>query len=764
MPSHGGEVWALDVDAKGTRLAVGAADNELRLFAVDNEGNGEEILSAMGSVRRATNERVATLRYGRTPEGGGVVMCQGAGKVTEVWRVRSEVEAQKRLKRRRKRRREKGRDGGKSGDKEEDGKEGVEVEEENEEEETGLGAVDELELVATIRSKHKISSAALAPPPSSASHRTPTRVVLALANNSLEVWEFSSSTKTKEAEATAVVERIAVVDGLGHRSDIRSLALSSDDALCVSTSNAGVKLWNPRSSRCLRTIGDTGYGLCALFVPGNKHVVIGTKEGRIEIVDVGAGEKVAEVDAHAGPVWSLAALPDGSGFVSGSADKDVKFWEWELVEEDDEEENNNDGAIKKKRLSIGHTKTLTMADDVLCVRISPNGKLLAISLLDSTVRVFFTDTLKFFLSLYGHKLPVLSMDISSDGALLATGSADKNLKIWGLDFGDCHRSLFAHADSVMAVSFVPKTHYVFTTGKDGSVKYWDADKFEELLELKGHHGEIWTLVISSLGDFVITGSHDRGLRRWERTEEPFFVEEEKEKRLESLFVEDLAGEVVRPVTQGVEGGVLGEGEGLRGAPAGRKTLETVSAADAIVDALDLAASEEDRLAEDSGNRLSQTANPLLLGLSPSAYVLSVVGRVRGSDLEQALLMVPFADALRLLKYLEGWLRQGIKVEVLCRVATLLIRVHMQQLMATPAAKSVLTSLSSILRGRVQELKDGMGFNLGAIEHVRRVVAMEKNQSASMAAVAGAGGVGLPPAAAAAAAAILPLKRKKAAAT
>ena len=51
-----------------------------------------------------------------------------------------------------------------------------------------------------------------------------------------------------------------------------------------------------------------------------------------------------------------------------------------------------------------------------CVHISPTGKLLAASLLDSTVRVFFVDSLKLFLSLYGHKLPVLAMDISSGGA------------------------------------------------------------------------------------------------------------------------------------------------------------------------------------------------------------------------------------------------------------------------------------------------------------------------------------------------------------
>lgn len=45
-----------------------------------------------------------------------------------------------------------------------------------------------------------------------------------------------------------------------------------------------------------------------------------------------------------------------------------------------------------------------MTEDVLSVRYSPNGKLLAVALLDSTVKVFYQDSLKFFLSLYGHKV------------------------------------------------------------------------------------------------------------------------------------------------------------------------------------------------------------------------------------------------------------------------------------------------------------------------------------------------------------------------
>jgi WD40 repeat protein len=84
-------------------------------------------------------------------------------------------------------------------------------------------------------------------------------------------------------------------------------------------------------------------------------------------------------------------------------------------------------------------RTLRVGDEVLALRYSrhtdPQKLLLAVALLDATVKVFFEDTLKFFLSLYGHKLPVLAMDVSADGTLLVTASSDKNVKLWGLDFG-----------------------------------------------------------------------------------------------------------------------------------------------------------------------------------------------------------------------------------------------------------------------------------------------------------------------------------------
>ena len=60
-----------------------------------------------------------------------------------------------------------------------------------------------------------------------------------------------------------------------------------------------------------------------------------------------------------------------SGVVSGSADHDIKFWEWQVMEEE---------GSGLRQLSLAHTRTLKMTDDVLCIRISPDG---AFALLDS---------------------------------------------------------------------------------------------------------------------------------------------------------------------------------------------------------------------------------------------------------------------------------------------------------------------------------------------------------------------------------------------
>ena len=169
------------------------------------------------------------------------------------------------------------------------------------------------------------------------------------------------------------------------------------------------------------------------------------------------------------------------GFLTGGADKTVKFWDFELVAQEET------GA---KVLSAVHRRTFGVDEGVTALACSPDSRLFAVAMLDSTVKVFFVDSLKFFHNLYGHKLPVVSLDISGDSSLLVTASADRNIKIWGLDFGDTHKSIFAHDDTVTGVKWLPNTHYILSTGKDGEVKLWDGDTFVRIQTLSGHVGEV----------------------------------------------------------------------------------------------------------------------------------------------------------------------------------------------------------------------------------------------------------------------------------
>ncbi|KAL6521171.1 Dip2/Utp12 protein [Orobanche gracilis] len=278
------------------------------------------------------------------------------------------------------------------------------------------------------------------------------------------------------------------------------------------------------------------------------------------------------------------------------------------------------------------------------------------------------------------------MDIFSDGDLLVTASTDKNLKIWVLDFGDCHKSLFAHADSVTAVKFVRNTHYMFSAGKDRLVKYWDADKFELLLTLDGHHSEIWCLAVSNRGDFIVTGSHDRSIRRWDRTQEDFTIEEEKEKRLEEMFESDIDNAFDNKYALKEE--VPEEGAV---ALAGKTTGETVTAADSIMEALDIAEQELKRIAEYEEDKLKGKVadfrpNKIIMGdNSPSDFVLKAVSKVQTNDLEQALLALPFSDSWRVLSYWNDWVTLPDK-----------------------------------------ECKDTLGFNLAAMDHLKQLMAAKSD--------------------------------------
>uniref|UniRef100_A0A8C7GHC4 WD repeat domain 3 n=1 Tax=Oncorhynchus kisutch TaxID=8019 RepID=A0A8C7GHC4_ONCKI len=533
------------------------------------------------------------------------------------------------------------------------------------------------------------------------------KVAMLLQNNTVETYSLKTSDKNPTGIKTS---RLTLG---GHRTDARTLAFSSDNIAVLSASGDTVKVWNRSTLQVIRTMA-CDYALCSLFVPGDRQIILGTKSGKIQIFDLASGTLLETVDAHNGALWSLCLSPDQRGIVTGGADKTVKFWEFELIKDED---------AAQKRLTVKHVRTLQLDEDVLCVKYSPDQRLLAVSLLDCTVKVFYTDTLKFFLSLYGHKLPVLCLDISHDSALIATGSADRNVKIWGLDFGDCHRSMFAHDDSVMFLQFVPKTHLFFTAGKDKKIKQWDADKFEHIQTLEGHHREVWCLAISPNGDHIVSSSHDKSLRLWERTREPIILEEEREMEREAEFEEGM--------DKGDEPVVPGENKDAEAAPAAKKTIETVKAAERVMEALELYRSESRKMEEhqiacqSAGKHLPPPkANPILVAfgnVSPSRYVLDVIKKVRSSELEVSLLVLPFPYIPDLLSLFNCYVQDGLEVELVCRCLFFLLRIHFGQISSNQMLLTVIDELRINTISKVREIRDVLGFNSAGLQFLQREV-------------------------------------------
>ncbi|XP_038167702.1 WD repeat-containing protein 3 isoform X1 [Arvicola amphibius] len=720
MVGHRTEVWGLVLVSEEKRLITGSADSELRAWDItylqeiddpeepepkkikecprtqdtpeaedgaleaDEASEEDRILSCRkaGSIMREGRDRVVSLAVDKT---GRILACHGNDSVLEVFCILSKEEVQKKMDKKLKKARKKAKLNTDSGG-------------EDPEASVSMTLQDEIHRVANIKTSSKIKSFDLIHSP-----QGELKAVFLLQNNLVELYSLSTSLPTPQPARTG---RITIG---GHRSDVRTLSFSSDNIAMLSAAADSIKIWNRSTLQCIRTM-PCEYALCSFFVPGDRQVVIGTKTGNLQLFDLASGNLLETVAAHDGALWSMSLSPDQRGFVTGGADKTVKFWDFELV---------TDKNSTQKRLSVKHTRTLQLDEDVLCVSYSPNQKLLAVSLLDCTVKIFYVDTLKFFLSLYGHKLPVICMDISHDGALIATGSADRNVKIWGLDFGDCHRSLFAHDDSVMHLRFVPKSHLFFTAGKDRKIKQWDADKFEHIQTLEGHHQEVWCLAVSPSGDYVVSASHDKSLRLWERTREPLILEEEREMQREAEYEESVAKED--------QPAVPGETQG-DSYFTGKKTIETVKAAERIMEAIELYREETAKIKEHraickaAGKEVPLPVNPILMAygnISPSAYVLEIIKGVKSSELEEALLVLPFSYVPDILRLLNEFIQTGTDIELLCRCLFFLLRIHFGQITSNQMLVPVIEKLKETTISKVRQVQDVIGFNMAGLDYLKR---------------------------------------------
>ena len=320
------------------------------------------------------------------------------------------------------------------------------------------------------------------------------------------VWDLATGKpKVTYPDQASRVEAVAVSAGKGA-------------ARVIATVNANGELLvypfadEPRPHLLGVTVTDGGEGgFGVAFVGETPNVLTCGGDPRVKLTTgpepgaavSGVGTAARVFAGHAGKVTTLAATPDGTRFVTGSADRTVRVWETATgkplatftsaalptagetrevgvsavgVSPDGQyvAAGTVEGTLHLWPMAADDEsrKAADAAEPLWAVATSPGGQTYATAGADKLIRLYDAPTGKLLTTLTGHAAAAPALAYLSDTALV-TGSGDKLVKLWDTATGQA-TDLAGHTSAVLAVTTVPAEKRVYSGGLDKAVRAWDA--------------------------------------------------------------------------------------------------------------------------------------------------------------------------------------------------------------------------------------------------------------------------------------------------
>ena len=144
---------------------------------------------------------------------------------------------------------------------------------------------------------------------------------------------------------------------------------------------------------------------------------------------------------------------------------------------------------------------------------SPDDRTLATTS-DKTVRLWEVESGRLLRSRTEHTSWISAVAWSPNGALLATGSHDRSVRLWNVADGRLRDTLQSHAGTITAIAWSPDSAALASASEDRTIRFWDAENGHHRRALESQTESLRALAWSKDGATLASAGEDKSIRKW----------------------------------------------------------------------------------------------------------------------------------------------------------------------------------------------------------------------------------------------------------